>query len=225
MRAKSVDLVLSDLPSGETQAAFDRRPPLDDLWAAVWHVLKPDGWVVFMASSLRFASQLYESQPRAFRYDLIWQKSIATGFLNAKLRPLRAHEFILVFSRRLGVYTPQMTEGATPILRGRVHEIGSENYGRRSRVVGRVLPVRVATDRYPRSVLTFRSVPNSGRVRVHPQQKPEELLRWLVRTYSERGDLVADPFAGSGSTGRAAASEERRFIGYDKSPRFGGRWR
>ncbi|HEX2880369.1 MAG TPA: site-specific DNA-methyltransferase [Polyangiaceae bacterium] len=222
----SVDLLLSDLPSGETCAEFDKPPSLDALWGAVWHALKPNGVAVFMASSLRFASSLLQSQPNAFRYDLIWEKNQPTGFLNAKTRPLRAHEFILVFSRRGTVtYNPQMVETGVRMLRGRRKTLRSENYDTRPIKRGTEGRAVMVTNRYPRSVLRVRCVPNSGKERVHPQQKPDELLRWIVRTYSERGQRVVDPFAGSGSTGLAARRERRRFTGWDKSPRFGGRRR
>jgi DNA methylase len=223
LRAGSVDLVLSDLPSGETRAEFDRPPRFAAMWAAFWHALRPDGAAVLMASNLRFAAALLGSQERHFRYDLVWKKSLAVGFLNARHRPLRSHEFVLVFSRAAGTYNPQRTTGHEAIhANGARKGHGSVNYNResaggRSRGMARA----GATDRYPRSVLEFGSVGTSDRSRVHPQQKPEDLLRWCVRTYSRPGELVVDPYAGSGSTGRAAAAEGRRFLGWDTDPRFG----
>lgn len=217
IEAGSVSLVLSDLPSGETRADFDQSPNLDHLWTAIWHCLKPNGVAVLMASSLRFASKLYNSQQKTFRHDLVWKKSIATGFLNARRAPLRSHEFVLVFSRVVGTYHPQMITGQTPIHDCRRTNHG-ENYGRmtqstRSRAG--------ATDRYPTSVLEFNSIGTTCKTRVHPQQKPTPLLRSLILTYSNPGELVVDPFAGSGSTGVAAESEGREFVGWDLSPRFG----
>jgi site-specific DNA-methyltransferase (adenine-specific) len=212
----SSSLVLSDLPSGATRAAFDVPADLPRLWPAIWQALKPSGTAVLMASSLRFAAIVQGSAQSFFRHDIIWRKSIATGFLNAKRAPLRAHEFVLVFSRKLGTYNPQMLRGATPIhaCRRLKH---SENYGARTSVTSSRAG---ATDRYPVSVLDFASVGTSSKTRVHPQQKPVDLLRWLVRTYSNPGDLVVDPYAGSGSTGEAARMEERSFLGFDTSPRF-----
>ena len=213
-------LVLSDLPSGETEAAFDNPPDLASFWGATWQALRPDGVAVLMASNLRFASAVIASQPKAYRYDLIWHKTVATGFLNAKKRPLRAHEFVLVFTRKRATYNVQMEQGFEPIhLTNPGGAPKSENYG-----AYRTLGLRSgATDRYPRSVLRFNSIGQRDKVRMHPQQKPEPLLRWLVRTYSNPGDLVLDPFAGSGSTGRAALAEGRRFIGWDSDVRFGKR--
>jgi site-specific DNA-methyltransferase (adenine-specific) len=213
----SVDLVLSDLPSGATQAAFDEQPSLPALWSAIWWALKDNGVAVLMASSLRFAAQLIESQPNAFRYDLIWSKSLATGQLNANKAPLRSHEYILVFYRSPGTYNKQMITGASPIHAARRGHHG-ENYGS---VTGVRNSRKGATDRFPVSVLEFASVGTSSTDRSHPQQKPVPLLRWLIRTYSNAGDLVVDPFAGSGSTGVAAQAEGRDARMWDSSPRFG----
>jgi site-specific DNA-methyltransferase (adenine-specific) len=212
----SISLVLSDLPSGATQAEFDVPPDLDRLWPAIWHCLKPEGVAVFMASSLRFAASLLASQERYFRYDLIWSKSLATGHLNAKRAPLRSHEYILVFSRVPGLFNPQMTTGASPIHAARRKSQG-ENYGKCEGGFSRA----GATDRYPVSILEFASVGTSSPARKHPQQKPLPLLQWLIRTYTEPGDLVVDPFAGSGSTGQAAEAEGRSCRMWDSSPRFG----
>lgn len=213
----SVSLVLSDLPSGETQAPFDKKPNLPELWQATWHALCPGGVAVFMASSLVFAAELIASQPKAYRYDMVWKKSLATGHLNARRRPLRAHEFILVFS--LGAhhtYRPQLWYAGKPI-NACTRTSNGDNYGASKATRSRA----GATDRYPVSVLAYASVGTSSKDRTHPQQKPEDLLRYLVRTYSVDDALVVDPFAGSGSTGRAALAEGRRFLGWDSDPRFG----
>lgn len=215
-----VALVLSDLPSGETRAAFDRAPDLARLWPAIWQALRPDGVAVLLASNFRFASDLVHSQESAFRYDLIWFKTVAGGFLNARHRPLRIHEFVLVFSREKGIYHPQMRTGLGPVHPNGGRSGSGENYGK-SGGNGSGRSRAGATDRYPWSVLSFPSIGTRDRRRVHPQQKPESLLQWCMRTYSDPCDLVADPFAGSGTTGRAARAEGRRFVGWDIDPRFG----
>jgi len=214
---RGVDLVLSDLPSGATRHEYDRRPDLKVFWLAVWRALKPKGSVVLLASSFDFAAALVASEPRVFRYDLVWHKTLATGFLNARRAPLRAHEYVLVFSRRAGIYRPQMLPGATPIHAARQKSLGA-NYGRKIRASSSRAG---ATDRYPTSVLSFSSVGTSSGDRSHPQQKPVDLLRWLVRSYSRPRDLVVDPFAGSGSTGAACEAEGRRFLGWDVNPAYG----
>lgn len=221
--AGSADLVLSDLPSGETEAEFDRAPDLAALFAATWRALKPDGVAVFMASSLRFAAACMAAGGKGYRYDLVWEKSLATGFLNAKHRPLRAHEFVLVFYRERGRFDPQMFETGEAIRTTKRPRaiLRTENYGGSTTSVTGARAG--ATDRYPRSVMRFGSVPQTDPNRVHPQQKPVDLLRWLVRSYSRPCDLVVDPFSGSGSTGVAALAEGRAFIGFDSSPRFAPR--
>jgi DNA modification methylase len=213
----SVSLVLTDLPSGGTRAEFDERVDLSRFWLAVWQALRPDGWAVVMASSFDFAAEVRTGQGEWFRRELVWSKSTATGFFNVKRAPLRAHEYVLLFSRRLGTYHPQMVLGRSPVHACR-RVLHSENYGPLTKVTRSRAG---ATDRYPTSVLEFASVGTSSPLRVHPQQKPVPLLRWLVRSYSDPGDLVVDPCAGSGSTGEAALAEGRSFLGWDKSPRFG----
>lgn len=210
-------LVLSDLPSGETRAPFDRPLDLPTLWAATWHALRPGGVAVFMASRFTFAAQLVASEPAAFRYDLIWRKQRAGGFLNAGHRPLRAHEFVLVFCCGRGTYNPQMREGFKPMHTVNRRKSTGANYGG----CDSVRALGGSTVRHPVSVIEgVRSVACNAATRSHPQQKPEELLRWLVRTYSNPGELVVDPCAGSGSTGRAALAEGRAFLGWDSDPRF-----
>ncbi len=208
----SVGLVLSDLPSGQTRAEFDRPPELLRLWPAIWRCLRPGGCAVLMASTLPFAAELIRSQPRAYRYDIVWRKNRATGHLNANRQPLRAHEFALVFSEGAARYYPQMTPGA-PTSGGSRVTVG-ENYDQRH---SRPTVRRQGSSRYPVSVVDFDVV--SGR-RKHPQQKPEPLLRWIVRTYSAPGELVVDPYAGSGSTAVAAEAEGRLALCWDSSSRF-----
>lgn len=212
----SVGLVLSDLPSGETRAAFDTRADLKTLWPAVWRALRPDGVCVFMASSLSFAADVRASELNAYRYEKIWHKTILTGHLNSRRRPLRAHEYVLIFWRVEGTYTPQMTTGRTPI--HRAHRTShSENYGPFSHATDSRAG---ATDRYPTSVLEFASVGTTSPERSHPQQKPVDLLVNLISTYSRPNDLVADPYAGSGATGVAAMRCGRRVVMWDNCPRF-----
>ena len=217
LQKESVSLLLSDLPSGETRAPFDKKADLKNLWPATWTALKPTGIACFMASSLKFASELRASQLRSFRYEIIWRKSLATGHLNARTRPLRSHEYILLFWRKGSTcYHPQMWESDHPIHAATQTSLG-QNYGPRTKVARSRAG---ATDRYPISVLDFASVGTSASDRIHPQQKPIKLMKWLIATYSQPGDLVVDPYAGSGSTGLATEQLGRRFIGFDSCPRF-----
>lgn len=151
---------------------------------------------------------------------MVWEKSIKTGFLNANERPLRAHENILVFWREHPPYTPQKTTGhplvrVTPSKRG--ENKNSKNYGTEK---GRLLKTKnyESTERHPTSILKIACVEQHDPTRRHPTQKPEELVEFFVKSYTSHGDLVLDPTAGSGSTGCAAKSLGRRFIGFDIDP-------
>lgn len=156
-----------------------------------------------------FTTDLICSNRKEFRYDLIWQKTSAVGFLSANTRPLRSHEHILIFGRaghcKEAIYNPQFTEGAP--YRHRARKQKTQHYGEANRDVGYDNPGR----RYPTSVLTYaKDVPS-----LHPTAKPVPMLRWLIRSFSHPGARVLDPFAGSGSTGVAAALEHRQFVGIE----------
>ena len=162
---------------------------------------------------------LIASQSRLFRYDLVWEKNVAVGFLNSKKMPLRSHEFVLIFARRLSTYNPQFTFG------GELYAIKRSNkskvYGKQSGRSSYVSDGR----RYPRSVIKFShdqqrtnsSISNKDR---HPTQKPLAALEWLVKTYTNPGDVVLDPFMGSGTTGVAAMQLGRNFIGIEAEAEY-----
>ena len=215
--ARSVDLVLTDPPYGHGRQEWDHgdSPALDEeWWDALWRCCKPTTPVVVFSQGM-FTARV-KLAGRFFRYTLIWEKNKSTGFLNASKMPLRAHEDICVFYRRLPTYNPQMDEGRSPQKWCRRTGTG-DNYddtrGGENLRAG-------ATDRYPRSVLPFPVVNNDDAERIHPNQKPLALLRYLIRTYSNEGDLVIDPFAGSASTLIAAMSEGRRSSGCDTSAEY-----
>ena len=207
----SVDLIFCDLPSGETRASFDNPISLPDFWSVAWPCLKPTGAVVLMASSLRYAATVIASEPKWYRYDVVWEKTRGTGVLNANRMPMRAHEFLLVFYRSQPTYNPQKTAGEPYSQANNGHGV---NYGAAK-------PTHTVNDgdRMPLSVQRFGIMPNVGTERRHPQQKPLPLLQWVVRTYTNPGETVADPCAGSGSMGVAAIGDGREFIGWDFEPK------
>lgn len=210
--AGSVDFVCTDPPYGRTAAPWDVAPDYEKLFPELWRVLKPNGAIV-VTSTLPEAVRVIESAKRFFRYDLIWEKSSSAGFLNAKKMPLRTHELILVFYRKLPTYNPQFRKGEPRRMGMSKH--GSELYG-----TEKSFPYENPEGKYyPRSVVKFahdkdRYATNAHRF--HSTQKPQGLLRWLIRTYTNAGETVFDPFMGSGSTGVAAAAEGREFIGFEK---------
>jgi DNA modification methylase len=212
----SVDLVLADLPYGTTQNKWDSVIPLDKLWAAYGRILCPLGSVVLTATQ-PFTSVLVTSNLKWFRYDWTWRKlGKATGHLNAARQPLRDKEDILVFSPAAPRYNPQMTVG-TPF-----KDKAGKNHADRSSMTdsyGSFTNMRNDNSgfRYPRSVLEFQRV---ERRTIHPTQKPVDLFEYLVRTYSDTGNVVLDNTMGSGTTGVACANTGRFFIGMEQDPTY-----
>lgn len=209
--AQSIDMVLCDLPYGSTQNAWDQVIPLDDMWPLVWRVCR--GVAAFTAIQ-PLASLLVASQMIRFRHEWVWHKNKASGHLNAKRGPLRAHETILVFSAAAPPYTPQMTSGHEPghaALRRKY----TPNYGAQ-----RPTEYGGQTTRYPRSVLDFDVVNNDSPDRMHPTQKPEPLMRYFIETYCPPGGTVLDFAMGSGTTGVAALRAGRSFVGIEKDPSY-----
>ena len=196
------DLVVLDLPYGITSTQWDREIDLEALWALLGPVVA-DGGVVCAFAVQPFAAHLVLSNVDQFRYELIWQKPNGTNPYQAKRRPMRNHENVLVFGGTH--YEPQMESG-NPYMWDSVRSKGeAANVGGGGRIENR-------GSRYPRSVLAF------GQDRgLHPTQKPVGLCRWLIRTYCPTGGRVLDPTMGSGTTGVAAASEGRLFLGIEQN--------
>lgn len=205
----SVDLLLVDLPYGTTQNKWDSVIPLPDLWEQYHRVVKENGAMIFTASGV-FTAKLILSNPKEYKYNYIWIKSKATNFLNAKKQPLRKHEDILVFYRKQPTYNPQMTSGSAYSKGIRKDQI-TGSYGDFRPVL-----VKSKGRRYPVDVLYFKTAEAEGKV-VHPTQKPVSLGRYLIRTFSNPGDVVLDNTSGSGSFLVAALQEGRNFIGIEKN--------
>lgn len=161
-----------------------------------------------------FGSDLIQSQRKLFRYEWIWRKNLGTGFLNAKKMPLKCHENILVFYRKLPTYNPQFTEGK-PWKRKGVRQ--SENYSN-----GKPHLQDYENDgrRYPLDVQKFAIPYASAEICYHSTQKPVDLLEYLIKTYSNEDELILDATMGSGSTGVAAVNTGRRFIGFETEEKF-----
>ncbi|TDM82970.1 DNA-methyltransferase [Lactobacillus crispatus] len=205
----SVDLLLVDLPYGTTQNKWDSVIPLPDLWEQYHRVVKENGAMIFTASGM-FTAKLILSNPKDYKYNYTWIKSKATNFLNAKKQPLRKHEDILVFYRKQPTYNPQMTSGSAYSKGIRKDQI-TGSYGDFRPVL-----VKSKGKRYPVDVLYFKTAEAEGKV-VHPTQKPVSLGRYLIRTFSNPGDVVLDNTSGSGSFLVAVLQEGRNFIGIEKN--------
>ncbi len=205
----SVDMVLCDLPYGTTACKWDVIIPFESLWAAYRRVCKRNAAIVLTASQ-PFTSALVMSNPKMFKYCWVWDKVRAVGCHVSKIRPLQRTEDILVFGDGKIGYYPQMT----PRDKTRV---GGKEYGRTEIIGGQTTGAnenREYTQYFPVNVLVYSNASNKGRV--HPTQKPVALMEYLIRTYTQPGELVLDNTMGSGTTGVAAVNLSRRFIGIER---------
>lgn len=211
----SIDMILCDLPYGTTKNNWDSVIPLDRLWAEYWRIGKPSCAVVLTAQS-PFDKVLGASQIYRLRYEWIWEKTAATGFLNAKKCPLKAHENILVFYRSQPTYNPIKTAGHT------IKRV-NPSYADHGNNYGKAVSVRApyeSSERFPRSVL---KMAKDNRMKsMHPTQKPVALMEYLIRTYTNDGDTVLDNCMGSGTTGVACARTGRNFIGIEMNAEYFG---
>ena len=203
----SVDMVCCDMPYGTTKCKWDSVIDLNIMWKEYSRICKPNAAIILF-SQTPFDKILGVSNIRDLRYEIIWEKTAATGHLNAKKMPMKAHENILVFYKRLPVYNPQKTTGHKPVNSYTKRNGDGECYGNTIEVSG-----GGATDRYPRSIQTFSS--DKQTVKLHPTQKPLALIEWLIKTYSNEGDVVLDNTMGSGTTGVACKNLGREFIGIE----------
>ena len=198
----SVDMVLTDPPYGTTACKWDSVIPFEQMWEQLKRIIKPNGAIVFTASQ-PFTSALVMSQPKLFRYEWIWEKSIATQFLDAKRKPLKKHESVLVFAKKQTTYNPQFSSGKPYSTNPKAKPTGI--YGEHVR-----MPAISDGKRYPTTVMPFKN--ERG---LHPTQKPVALLEYLIRTYTNEGETVLDFTHGSGSTGVAAVNTGRKYIGIE----------
>lgn len=217
---KSIDMILSDPPYAclnkfNKDARWDKEIDPQELWKQYERIIKDDGAILLFGQGM-FAAKLIMSNPRLYKFDIVWNKVRKTGFLNAKKMPMRQHEQILVFYKKLPTNNPQMVK-CEPHQRNHNRGSGNEtnrtygNYGKAERII--------TDEKYPSSIITF----PKGWCKedwLHPTAKPIGLLRYLIRTYSNEGDLVLDNFAGSDSTCVAAIKENRKFIGMEMEYHF-----
>lgn len=216
---ESIDCIICDLPYGTTKNSWDSVISLDSLWFEYKRIIKQSGAIVLFAQS-PFDKILGASNIEMLKYEWIWEKDSGTGHLNSKFAPLKKHENILVFSKKAAcfvrnpddamTYYPQMESGkpytqksGRPSINydaANCHQVITENKG----------------ERYPTSVLKF----NRDKLKIHPTQKPVDLVAYLVRTYTNEGDLVLDNCMGSGTTAIACIRENRNFIGFELNKEY-----
>lgn len=213
--AKSVDLILTDFPYGtlnKSRNDWDKVIDYEKFWKIAKRICKPNAAIISTAAQ-PFTSYLISTNYNWFKYSLIWEKSKSSGYLNAKKQPLRSHEDIVVFYKQQPTYNPQMTKG-NPYDKGKAVR-DAVQYGQQTKAV------HVKSEeglRYPRSVIYFKTAENEGKL--HPTQKPISLYEYLIKTYSNEGDVVLDPCMGSGTTGIAAINTNRNFIGIEMNKTF-----
>lgn len=214
---KSVDMILCDLPYEVTaRQKWDVIIPFEKLWDRYSKVIKDCGAIVLFATE-PFRSKLISSNYKLFKYDLIWVKNKTTGFLNAKKQPLRKHESVLVFYKKKPKYNPQKTVGHKP-----VNNFSKTKGEEESFVYGKTKPYSGggSTERYPTSILEFSVVNNDSLDKFHSAQKPIDLFEYLIKTYTNEGDLVLDNCSGSGTTGLACENLGRKWICIEKEEKY-----
>ena len=202
---RSVSLIFADLPYGTTACKWDCPISFASLWSHFLRIIKDDGNLVFTASQ-PFTSKLVMSNPGIFRYEFIWEKSQGTNPMVSKKQILKKHENVLVFYKKHGIYNPQMTEGKP--YKGFSSDIATigEVYGK-----GRSYHKENKGTRYPTSIVHF-----PREYGLHPTQKPLGLMEYIIKTFSNEGDIVMDPVCGSGTTLLACRNLNRYYIGIEK---------
>lgn len=205
-----VDMILCDLPYGVTNNKWDSVIDLSLMWKEYKRIIKDNGVIVLTATQ-PFTSQLVMSNLQYFKYDLVWEKTISSNQLNVKRQPLRSHESILIFYNRPPTYNEQKTVGE-PYKIKRKAGYRDGNYHRQN-------PSEKINDgfRHARSVI---KISNPRIKNGHPTEKPVELLEYLIRTYTNEGDLVMDNCMGHGSTGVACKNLNRNFIGIELDEKY-----
>lgn len=212
IKDKSIDMILCDLPYGTTQCKWDVIIPFDKLWEQYERIIKDNGAIV-LTSAQPFTSFLITSNLKLYKYNWVWEKSKATGYLNSKKRPMVAHEDVLVFAKKQTIYNPQKVQGE-PYYKGKAY--------RPTNVYGWQKETLVENKdgfRYPRSVQYFKTAESEGKV-FHPTQKPLALFEYLIKTYTNEKDLILDNCMGSGTTAIACINTKRDFIGFELEEKY-----
>jgi site-specific DNA-methyltransferase (adenine-specific) len=206
-RKVKVDAVICDMPYGKTAADWDKKINLKVMWGLLKHLVSPDTPIILFGDQ-PFTSELITSNLKKFRYTLVWEKTLAKGFLNANKMPLRAHEDICVFYEKLPTFNPQKTTGHRRKVSKKLCGGNSELYNNHTADTS-----YDSIERYPRSVIKFSQ--DTQKSTINSTQKPLELMKYLVNTYTNKDDLVLDFCMGSGTTGVACVQTGRRFKGVD----------
>jgi len=210
---KSIDAIICDLPYGTTACKWDSVLPLTELWNEYKRVIKPSG-VILLTASQPFTTVLINHDLKMFKYNLVWDKVAVTNPMLAKKQPMRCHEDIVVFYDKQPTYNPQMRVGVKWSRAGKKQHTTD--------TLGQSTLFNNGSDKsemkYPKSIITFSNADKTKNE--HPTQKPLELMEWLIKTYTNEGDMVLDNTMGSGTCGLAAIKNNRRFIGIEKEKQY-----
>lgn len=208
IEAKSIDLILLDLPYGQTECEWDKKVDLENLWRELKRIAKPTTAFIFFCTT-RFGYELIKSNEKMFRYELVWNKQKSCGFLNARKQPMRMHEMIYVFYNKLPTYNIQEHHSI-------VKEYNTDNIKEKN-IYGEKIDKRAYWyPQLPTSILSFKCSQN----RKHPTEKPIELYDWIIKYYSLEGDNVLDVCYGSANSARACKSLNRNYIGFELNTKY-----
>lgn len=206
---ESIDMILVDPPYQRTQNKWDSIIPLDKMWEQYLRIVKPNGCMAIFADGM-FMADLMKSQAKLWRYNLVWDKVLSSGFLNANRQPLRVHEEICIFYKKPPTYNPQKILGEMNHSKGKKKSCDNNNYGKYDFVDNRE---ELGELKHPTSILRFQKPHPS--VSVHPTEKSVELCEWLIKSFTNEGATVLDSCMGSGTTGIACLNTNRIFIGME----------
>lgn len=219
---KSVDCIICDLPyevlnKGNKHAQWDKMLPLDKLWEQYTRVIKDNGAIILFGQGM-FTARVMMSNPKMWRYNLIWDKNAPTGFLNSNRMPLRSHEDIMVFYKSLPTYNPQMVK-CEPHKRN--HSKGNLKKPTQNKCYGNFVevPTIISDEKFPKSIITISKEHCAGKF-FHPTQKPVSLIEWLIKTYSNEEETILDNCMGSGTTGIACINTKRNYIGFELNKEY-----
>ena len=214
----SIDMILCDLPYGTTQNKWDTIIPFDRLWEQYERIIKQNGAIVLTASQ-PFTSALVMSNQKLFRYEWVWDKTRGSNFQQANFAPMKSHEGILIFSKSPAIYNKKMAMAYFPQKTGTDEYISKMgNSGNIVRGAGNNSLKKIETKlkgKFPKTILTFKK--DKG---LHPTQKPVALFEYLIKTYTNEGDVVLDNCAGSGTTGEACINTNRNYILMEKEEKY-----
>lgn len=211
---ETIDMILCDLPYGVTNNKQDIIIPFEKLWQQYERVIKSNGAIVLFAQGM-FYIDLVNSNKKLFRYDLIWDKQLTSGFLNANRQPLRQHEQIAVFYKKQPTYNPQFSIGKPSHSKGYKKDHKNNNYGKYEEINNTDI---TNTNKFPTSILSYQKThPSKAN---HPTEKSVELSMYLIKTYSNEGDLILDNCIGSGTTAIACVNTNRDYIGIELQQKY-----